>query len=383
MEAQHFLSLPWRCKHSQDSPQLEATLTIPVWAFLVTLWHHSIIAHLLTKTFRTLPAEIPLYVQSSQERSSLLYTLAPPNGDTVPKHGDAGSSVIKNSKKAQALMTSDPRHPLNILCRVSHANLPRSSSSIPSWMPDFSSPNLAAETNKTLDRISQFSASGFRPSWHVQIHDHRLLEIHAICLGTIVSVGRDSRTGLIPRIKHWELSGVGRVHDGPRNEATRRYPPTGEPIAEAFWRTVFWDFAGRNPNGRKSGQGASDVALYKEWWNWVQTAGHHLDGPPEDLREIHNQINEDERESRFARVRIGEGGGTVFTMCPLASKVGDSVWILLGASVPFVLREGGFEWVGWNRRKVFRVVGKCYAHGFMNGEGMQGLEVETRSVTIV
>ncbi|KAK4457124.1 hypothetical protein QBC42DRAFT_319738 [Cladorrhinum samala] len=381
MDAQDFLSLPWR-----------------LWIFLITLWHHSIIANLLTEAFRTFPTELPLYAQSPHERSSLLYTQTPPSRDAVPKlDEDVGSSaIITSSKKAKALMSSNPRYPLNmILChRASHTNhASHSSSSLPSWIPDFSSPDLAAESSRILNRISQFSASGSQPSWHVKIHDHRLLEIHAIRLGTIAALGRDSRTGLIPRIKHWQLLGVGGVREGLRTNGAvpQRYPPTGEPIDEAFWRTVFWDYhAGRNLNQRKNGRGAScstDVALYKEWWSWVQTAGlHRLDhGPPEDLREVHNQIKVDERESRFARVRIGEGGegGTVFTMCPLASKVGDSVWILFGASVPFVLRERGFEWVGWKRRKVFRVVGKCYAHGFMNGEGMQGREVEKRSVTIV
>ncbi|UPX11197.1 uncharacterized protein EKO05_0001817 [Ascochyta rabiei] len=46
---------------------------------------------------------------------------------------------------------------------------------------------------------------------------------------------------------------------------------------------------------------------------------------------------------------------------PPLSQVGDNVAIMKGGCVPFVLRESGEKW---------RLVGECYVHGIMKGEGL-------------
>jgi hypothetical protein len=46
---------------------------------------------------------------------------------------------------------------------------------------------------------------------------------------------------------------------------------------------------------------------------------------------------------------------------PGLSQVGDRVAIMKGGCVPFVLRESGYKW---------RLVGECYIHGIMKGEGL-------------
>ncbi|KAF2113044.1 hypothetical protein BDV96DRAFT_601829 [Lophiotrema nucula] len=56
---------------------------------------------------------------------------------------------------------------------------------------------------------------------------------------------------------------------------------------------------------------------------------------------------------------------------PKSTQVGDQVWVLPGAKVPFVLRpfgEGG---------KKHRLIGEAYVHGFMDGEATrQGRELQ-------
>ncbi|PQE10655.1 heterokaryon incompatibility protein [Rutstroemia sp. NJR-2017a BBW] len=49
---------------------------------------------------------------------------------------------------------------------------------------------------------------------------------------------------------------------------------------------------------------------------------------------------------------------------PNIAKVGDVVAILKGGRVPFVLKKSE------KREKVFRLIGECYIHGLMNGEGL-------------
>jgi hypothetical protein len=58
-------------------------------------------------------------------------------------------------------------------------------------------------------------------------------------------------------------------------------------------------------------------------------------------------------------------------ICPLSTQVGDQVWILKNAKVPFVLRSlssGGED--------LFELVGETYLHGVMHGDilGMEDLE---------
>jgi hypothetical protein len=48
-------------------------------------------------------------------------------------------------------------------------------------------------------------------------------------------------------------------------------------------------------------------------------------------------------------------------MVPCRARKGDQVWVLLGCSIPLVLRP-------WEHKDEFQVIGECYLHGYMNGE---------------
>jgi len=55
---------------------------------------------------------------------------------------------------------------------------------------------------------------------------------------------------------------------------------------------------------------------------------------------------------------------------PQSAEVGDAVWRLRKAKVPFVLRQSD----GSNRKKT--LIGESYLHGFMEGEKREGGEME-------
>jgi hypothetical protein len=64
---------------------------------------------------------------------------------------------------------------------------------------------------------------------------------------------------------------------------------------------------------------------------------------------------------------------------PAKLRVGDHLYLLLGARTPFILREAGVRnvpiissqpGVGHTKRNCFEVVGDCYTHGLMDGEAM-------------
>ena len=49
-------------------------------------------------------------------------------------------------------------------------------------------------------------------------------------------------------------------------------------------------------------------------------------------------------------------------LAPKGARVGDQIYLLFGAEVPYVLRRKG------DGLQTFEVVGECYCHGIMEGE---------------
>ncbi|KAH8685379.1 heterokaryon incompatibility protein-domain-containing protein [Tricladium varicosporioides] len=60
-----------------------------------------------------------------------------------------------------------------------------------------------------------------------------------------------------------------------------------------------------------------------------------------------------------------------FGLVPAVSRPGDEVWVVMGASMPIVLRRQKDSEVG---RGSFGVVGECYIEGFMSGEAIDDVE---------
>ena len=63
-------------------------------------------------------------------------------------------------------------------------------------------------------------------------------------------------------------------------------------------------------------------------------------------------------------------------LCPESTKVGDSVYIVQGAKVPFIIRHvpGGND---------HQLVGEAYLHGFMHGEFVESGEADFHEISLV
>ncbi|KAF2257359.1 hypothetical protein BU26DRAFT_446762 [Trematosphaeria pertusa] len=58
-------------------------------------------------------------------------------------------------------------------------------------------------------------------------------------------------------------------------------------------------------------------------------------------------------------------------MAPCRARLGDSVVVLFGCSIPLILRRVGV-------REAWQVIGEAYVHGFMNGEARRLVRKGTR-----
>lgn len=54
---------------------------------------------------------------------------------------------------------------------------------------------------------------------------------------------------------------------------------------------------------------------------------------------------------------------------PGAVQVGDRVCLFLGGQMLYIIRETG--------NGIYQFAGECYVHGFMDGEGLSGANIET------
>ncbi|KAH6662102.1 heterokaryon incompatibility protein-domain-containing protein [Halenospora varia] len=66
-----------------------------------------------------------------------------------------------------------------------------------------------------------------------------------------------------------------------------------------------------------------------------------------------------------------------FGLVPAVSQPGDEVWVVMGASMPIVLRR---QKDGEDGQKCLEVVGECYVEGFMSGEATDDVEKGQRKV---
>ncbi|KAI1287920.1 heterokaryon incompatibility protein-domain-containing protein [Xylaria venustula] len=69
---------------------------------------------------------------------------------------------------------------------------------------------------------------------------------------------------------------------------------------------------------------------------------------------------------------LGTKGGRMGT-APAAARIGDQIGVLLGCSMPLVLRKSGDGWT---------VIGECYVHGVMEGEVLESEKDAVSHVTL-
>ncbi|KAF2111886.1 heterokaryon incompatibility protein-domain-containing protein [Lophiotrema nucula] len=155
-----------------------------------------------------------------------------------------------------------------------------------------------------------------------------------------------------------------------------------QPLHQAFWRTLMAD--GVIPiGGEWRRMTTSDhESLQKRLTILVvllkndATAGGKSD--PE-VNYTLNSIQVSNYSRAFYRTKHGR-----FGLCFPNTRPGDQVWILAGGRVPFILRPSMSDNRGEpEEENRFRLVGECYCHGLMDGEGLSGKEVKMGEIFLV
>jgi hypothetical protein len=250
---------------------------------------------------------------------------------------------------------------LDIICRdwarsVSNLNLPTWVRPLQtSFRPNSDiSERIDSDSLVGLPGQNHYNASrGTVAHFHLglgQSHDSpKPLFVRGFRIDTISKLGPRAEDGII--LHEWlELGGV-----------------VGEIVPEAFWRTLVAD---RSPNGSVAPSWYSRAFLYC------------LRLSPTGNINTNRLIDESEAEPSLIidflqRVQsviwnrkflVSEGNGWI-GLGPMASQVGDEIYVLDGCTVPVVLRRQqdidshGFDFL--------QLVGECYVHGMMGGEAAE------------
>ncbi|KAK3681680.1 hypothetical protein B0T22DRAFT_472645 [Podospora appendiculata] len=107
-----------------------------------------------------------------------------------------------------------------------------------------------------------------------------------------------------------------------------------------------------------------------------RVSGEKLSEPSQDINAISGwksflSRSRDTTSSMGKRLIVTDGG--LLGMAPREARKGDVVCVLLGCSIPLVLREVPGE-------ESFTVVGECFVDGYMNGEVLERMEHQDRRV---
>jgi hypothetical protein len=243
---------------------------------------------------------------------------------------------------------------------------PRRLDGLPSWVPDWSS-----SLKSTMQGVLRFfSASGnHEASPRIDRTRSNTLSLTGILFDVVHSVGNirpkietylENPSEGFQALSHWhrdcavEFTGMvfrlGHVNYG----ASENFP-------DAVWRTMIMDLEETNDGQycrvRSPFRQAFDILLkspiHGDWRTQYDTATVSL------VDRYHTLVTERLEGRRSFMLQNGYIG-----LGPQNLQAGDLVAVLLGASVPFLLRK--------DENGNFRVVGEAYVHGIMDGQCVAG-----------
>ncbi len=257
------------------------------------------------------------------------------------------------------------------LLHAAGTGLPRSMPDLPSWAPDWS----CVPQTTILGAIAE--TTGYRSSGTTTAKvnagtDPRLLHVIGIIIDTVKEVFRVriqqpwlNDSDRLNRIRAQQLNWF---HESAALITSLAPYPTGEPIDDVYWRTLTANISHSDGLGRPAP--AEDARHFRSYLNLLR-----LSQNSQSAYDIQGTTAEIERESeRFTASISAVGNRKLFTtsrgytgLGPPELCIGDSLCIFYGAATPFLIRPSAKS---SDARSTHALVGECYVHGMMNGQGL-------------
>ncbi|KAK1623772.1 ankyrin and HET domain-containing protein [Colletotrichum phormii] len=318
-------------------------------------------------------------LQASDQRDyvfSLLGLVSPDSSPSIPVQYNKDWQTIRTEVAKACLIYYGPR----ILPFAGSGGVHKYTAALlihkPSWAPDWSSkylaqplhaPSLFMVRGKNREKAYTASGSLSQSLSAAFLEENRFvipLSLKAIRVGKIVKQGRtfgrlkglkpDEADGIRASFLDLWLDDLDAILAG-----TPTVYNTDEALREALWRTPIADreFAYNWETERASGE------MFLSYQALRQRK------VSEGLKYVNVAIAKLVGRQPF----VTDGG--YIGLAPLASSVGDEVWIILGADAPFIISSRSLD-------KCSQIIGEAYVHGIMDGELLKGTtELQTLNLT--
>ncbi|KAK3390618.1 heterokaryon incompatibility protein-domain-containing protein [Podospora didyma] len=285
---------------------------------------------------------------------------------------------------------------LDILYRPPEANVDKRLPGLPTWVLDLSHP-LAA--GGTLDRFEYqlplYNASAGTPAQIEVLDNGKILALEGLRIDRIKrastfqaylhSVHQDSWKDTL---KWWAAV------------AEEELDASADGRLDAFWRTICGDtVATTSPHSDtaaltlRRAASSYDQSDFNKWCAVNDlpelVSGLSTLSPPEGDDgpnlggAISHVIRATTQQRRFI-ISQGNRMGLVPNIAVKEFPEPDEIFVFPGGKAPIILRSVGVKEIpGRGASTCYTLLGECYLHGVMNGEGMQGFESEKQTVYIV
>ena len=260
---------------------------------------------------------------------------------------------------------------------------------LPSWVVDWTLSEDTADYNHQA-QMREYQATGSdRAAMTDVIPNTSILKVKGFTLdtisaiGSIVRFGQDARADVATFAEWFSLC---RLH----RDSDRLYP-TGCTWRDAFWRTMCGDTLSTYASGRRTGWRRArpeDDEAFAHFCILSYRSPFQKGGVPETeqacfknhpafeshvtLTSTYDSMYDAIRASTIQRRLIFTRGGLV-GLGRAATRVGDSVALLAGGYTPFIIRAANdiaAAKEGIPTDAVYKLIGDCFVHGLMDGEGM-------------
>ncbi|KAI3339729.1 heterokaryon incompatibility protein-domain-containing protein [Ustulina deusta] len=257
---------------------------------------------------------------------------------------------------------------------------------LPSWVPDWildSDSTLSYDMDDRLCALAYYSASQ-NTRCHVASTTSGSLSVRGRFISRIATLSSDEdhmdATSLKEFFLEWQKI-VGIDKDPDRIYAKS----TSTTIKDVFWQTLCCslipDPAGPRKDNLlyKTTDDSPYRSLFDAWWEWCEK--YNCD--PHKLIDIRSEYSRAEIDMlggvvstsiNMRRLFISEGDGWI-GLVPSDATVGDSVVLLEGGRVPYILRPVGSVGSGSDIQDTYELVGAAYVHGIMDGSEWRDDEV--------
>lgn len=261
--------------------------------------------------------------------------------------------------------------------------IPRNLMDLPSWVPDWSCSTINNLSQRQIYNTTKDRTSVIRG---VSVHGVRDWNTVAISGKIVDTIER------LSVVREWTINQDG-VYEGEliakarysvyveMRDLVEQYVPevyeTGQTREEALWRTMIGDVGLENVRPASSGYGD----YYRVWHRMQRDLENFVSCCKRDVLPPGYNTQQElvDASLHFTRYNTVFGQFTwnrrfcvtkngYIGMVPQGTQPGDLVCVLFGADTPFIIRDGTQQ--SFVHRS-YKLVGDCYIHGMMDGEGLE------------